>query len=505
MKIFRPEQIREIDASTIRNEPVASVDLMERAATRLFEWYVERFPRSRRILIFTGPGNNGGDGLALARMLAKNRYEPEVFHLHFTESVSDDWKKNRERLKNETSVSFTLIESESQFPRTGFDDIIIDAVFGTGLSRPVSGLPAGIIRQINGSGCTIIAVDMPSGLFSEDNDANNPENIIRADYTLSFQFPRLAFMFRENEVYTGSWSVLPIGLDQRAIFNTKTPWEFLEKTKIASLLRKRRKFDHKGDYGHALLTGGSYGKIGAVVLGARSALRTGAGLLSCYVPSCGNLVLQTAVPEAMVIHDDSELFLKDHILTEKFDAIGIGPGMGTMADSHNSVHYLLRNCKKPLVIDADALNILALNKDWLSGLPENSILTPHPGEFDRLAGKSDTGKARLEKQIEFSQKHNCIVVLKGAHTSVAAPSGEVWFNSTGNPGMATAGSGDVLTGMILSLLAQQYNPVDAAIAGVYLHGLAGDIAAERSCYESVIASDIIDSIPDAFRRIREEN
>lgn len=505
MKIFRSEQIRQIDDFTIRNEPVPSVDLMERAASRLYEWYIERFPRSRRILIFTGPGNNGGDGLALARMLAKNRYEPEVFHLHFTESVSADWKINRERLKNQTSVPFTVIESQKQFPRTGSDDIIIDAVFGTGLSRPVNGLPAEIIHQINGSGCTVIAIDIPSGLYSEDNSTNNPENIIRADFTLSFQFPKLAFMFRENEVYSGSWTVLPIGLDQRAIFNTKTPYEVLEQTKIASLLKKRKKFDHKGDYGHALLIGGSYGKMGAVVLGARAALRTGTGLLSCHVPSCGNLVLQTALPEAMVIHDNSEWFIKDNILTEKFDAIGIGPGMGTLPESFNSVQNLLRTCKNPLVMDADALNILSVNRDWLSILSENSILTPHPGEFDRLAGKSVSGKTRLEKQIEFSQKYNCIVVLKGAHTSVTAPSGEVWFNSTGNPGMATAGSGDVLTGMILSLLAQKYDPADAAVTGVYLHGLAGDIAAERLCYESVIASDIIDGIPDAFRRIREPN
>jgi hydroxyethylthiazole kinase-like uncharacterized protein yjeF len=505
MKIFRSEQIRQIDDFTIRNEPVASVDLMERAASRLFEWYVERFPRSRRILIFTGPGNNGGDGLALARMLAKNRYKPEVFHLHFTESVSADWKTNRERLKKETSVPFNVNESGKQFPRTGSDDIIIDAVFGTGLTRPVNGIPAEIIHQINGSGCSIIAIDIPSGLYGEDNNANNPENIIRADFTLSFQFPRLAFMFRENEIYTGSWEVLPIGLDQRAIFNTKTPFEFLEKTKIASLLKNRKKFDHKGDYGHGLLIGGSYGKMGAIVLGARAALRTGAGLLSCHVPSCGNLVLQIALPEAMVNHDSSERFIKDNILTEKFDAIAIGPGLGTLPESHNSVQNLFRNCKKPLVMDADALNILSVNRDWLSILPENSILTPHPGEFERLAGKSVSGMARLEKQIKFSQKHNCIVVLKGAHTSVTTPSGEVCFNSTGNPGMATAGSGDVLTGMILSLLAQQYDPVAAAVTGVYLHGLAGDIAAERSCYESVIASDIIDGIPDAFRRIREQN
>jgi len=505
MKIFRSEQIKQIDDLTIRNEPVASVDLMERAALKLFEWYVERFPRSRRIMIFAGPGNNGGDGLAVARMLAKDRYEPELFYIHFTETTSADWKINRERLEKETSVPFSVVETIEQFPRTGSDDIIIDAVFGSGLTRPATGLPAEIIQQINKTDCTIIAVDIPSGLSGEDNSSNDPESIIRADFTLSFQFPRLSFMFRENEIYTGIWTVLPIGLDQRAIFNTKTPFEFLEKTKIASLLKKRKKFDHKGDYGHGLLIGGSYGKMGAVLLGARAALRTGAGLISCHIPSCGNLVLQTAVPEAMVIHDNSEFYITDIGTADKFDAIGIGPGMGTMPESHKALHKFLGLYKKTLVIDADALNILSVNREWLSILPEKSILTPHPKEFERLAGKTDSGFARLEKQIEFSQKYNCIIVLKGAHTSVTAPSGEVWFNSTGNPGMATAGSGDVLTGMILSLLAQGYDPPEAAVTGVYLHGLAGDIAAERSCYESLIASDIIKSIPDAFRRIREQD
>jgi len=505
MKIFSSEQIRQIDDFTIRNEPVASVDLMERAASKLFEWYSERFPRSRRILIFTGPGNNGGDGLALARILAKNRYEAEVYHLNFTDSVSADWKINRERLKNETDVPFTVIESGNQFPRNGYDDVIIDAIFGTGLKRPLSGLPAEIVRQINRSGCTVIAVDIPSGLFGEDNDGNDPENIINANFTLSFQFPKLAFMFRENEPFTGSWIILPIGLDQREIINTKTPFEMLENEKILSLLKTRKKFGHKGDYGHGLLIGGSYGKMGAVVLGAGAALRTGAGLLTCYVPSCGNLVLQTAVPEAMVIHDNAAWYIGDTVPTEKYDAVGAGPGLGTMPESHNMVHNLLLNCKKPIVLDADSLNILSVHSDWLPKLPENTILTPHPGEFDRLTGKATSGFTRLEKQIQFSRKLKCIVVLKGAYTSISSPSGEVWFNSTGNPGMATAGSGDVLTGMLLSLLAQGYDPVDAAITGVYIHGLAGDIAAEKSCYESVIASDIINSIPEAFRRIRGQN
>ena len=503
MKIFTSAQVRKIDEYTITNEPIASADLMERAASRLFEWYISRFGRSERILIFAGPGNNGGDGLALARMLAKDRYEPEVYYLGFSDATSDDWKINRERLEKETTVPFNIIKNTDQFPLTATSDIIIDAIFGSGLSRPVEGLAAEVIRQINNSGSAVISIDIPSGLSGEDNSSNNPDHIIKADYTLSFQFPKLSFMFHENEIFTGEWRILPIGLDTRIITSTYTPYTFLEKKQIAPLLKRRNKFDHKGNFGHGLLIGGSYGKMGAIVLGARAALRTGAGLITCHIPACGNLVMQGAVPEAMVIHDNSERFITDTVNTDSFNAVGIGPGMGTQKESQKALHNLLLSCKKPLVIDADALNILSLNKDWLSLLPEGTVLTPHPKEFERLAGKTENSYARLKEQIEFSSKHNCIVVLKGAYTSVTSPGGEVSFTSTGNPGMATAGSGDVLTGMILSLLAQGYDPADAAVTGVFLHGLAGDMAVEKSCYESVIASDIINYIASAFNITRE--
>jgi len=505
MKIFRSAQIRQIDNLTIKNEPVESIDLMERAAASVYEWYKTRFSRSHRVLVFTGPGNNGGDGLALARMLYRDRYEAEVLYVHFTDSNSNDWKINRERLLNETNVHFKVIDNTAQLPLILEDDIVIDAIFGSGLSRPVDGLAADIIRYINESEhSAVISIDVPSGLFCEDNNNNNPDNIIKADYTLSFQFPKLAFMFSDNHRYIGAWTILPIGLNQRAILDTDTPYELIDRTSVARIIKKRNKFDHKGNFGHGLLIGGSYGKMGAVILGSKAALRSGAGLVTCHIPSCGNFPLQAAVPEVMVIHDKSDKFISDINYPDIFDSFGIGPGMGTTEESHDALKRFLVSCKKPLVIDADALNILSANKQWLSLMPEKCILTPHPGEFARLAGKTDSGYERLEKQIEFSKKNNCIIVLKGAHTSVTTPSGDVWFNSTGNPGMATAGSGDVLTGMILSLLAQDYNPADAAVAGVFLHGLAGDIAAVKTGCEALIASDIIDSISGAFNRIRDE-
>lgn len=504
MKIFSSAQIREIDDYTIRQEPVASVDLMERAALKLLEWYRRKFTRSRRILIFAGPGNNGGDGLALARLLEEERYEPELFYVHFSDTTSQDWKINRERLQKSTRVPFRIIDSAEQFPLTGPDDVIIDAIFGSGLSRPVTGLPSEVIRMINQSGRTVIAIDIPSGLMGEDNTSNDYDSIVRADYTLSFQFPKLSFLFRENEIFVGEWVVLPIGLSPGAIAAINTPWELVEKAHVASLLKKRRKFDHKGIYGHALLIGGSAGKMGALVLAARAALRTGAGLVSCHVPAGGNVIMQGSVPEAMVISDRESDYISGIDPTEAFDAFGIGPGMGTRKESGEALGRFLLSCRNPVVIDADALNLLSVNREWLDILPEKTILTPHPKEFERLAGRAASDFQRLEKQVEFSVRYKCVVVLKGAFTSVTDPPGNVWFNSSGNPGMATAGSGDVLTGMILSLLAQGYDTVNAALAGVCLHGLAGDVAAEKLSFEAIIASDIVESISGAYRRIREE-
>jgi hydroxyethylthiazole kinase-like uncharacterized protein yjeF len=500
MKIYRCDQIKQIDEYTIRNEPVASIDLMERAAGQLFKWYTEKFGRSGRVKIFAGPGNNGGDGLALARMLAENRYETEVFFIQFTEHTSGDWQINRKRLEKETGITFTTIKESDEFPLINEEDIIVDAIFGSGISRPAEGLASEIIRLINGSGVTVVSIDIPSGLFGEDSSHVSRDNIIRADFTLSFQFPKLSFMFPENEIYTGEWTVLPIGLDHSTM---STPYTLLEKRLIAPLLKHRNKFDHKGKFGHGLLIGGSYGKMGAVILGAKAALRSGAGLVTCHIPFSGNNIIQTAVSEAMIIHDASENNISGIGKTDNFDSIGIGPGMGTENVSQKALHEFLCQCRKPLIIDADALNILAINKEWTELIPANTVLTPHPKEFERLAGKTANSYERLLKQIEFSVSHKCIVVLKGAYTSVSSPDGNVWFNSTGNPGMATAGSGDVLTGMILSLLGQRYDPVDAAIIGVYLHGLAGDIAAQQHGYESLIASDIIAETGSAFNRLRE--
>jgi len=502
MKIFSTRQIKELDDYTIRNEPIASADLMERAADQLLRWYVRNFDRSRRVLIFAGPGNNGGDGLALARLLSVNRFNAEVFFVKDSGKTSEDWNHNYQRLEKETTVIVNTVESIEHFPFISSDDIVIDAILGSGLTRPAEGLAGGVIEKLNKTDSVVISIDIPSGLFGEDNGSNKPDNIICADFTLSFEFPKLCFMFAENTRFTGEWHILPIGLSSNAIRNTATPYSFLENDYVFSLLKKREKFDHKGKFGHGLLIAGSHGKMGASVLGARAALKTGIGLITCHVPGCGYQVIQTSVPEAMAHVDKNELYTSEIETGDPIDAVGIGPGIGTDTVTQNAFHAFLAVQSKPVVIDADGINILGLNKDWLSELPGKTILTPHIREFERIAEKTDNSFIRLQKQTEFAANYNCILILKGAHTSVATPEGKVIFNSTGNPGMATAGSGDVLTGMILSLLAQGYSPENASVIGVYLHGLAGDIAAAKSGYESIIASDIIDNISNAFLKIK---
>lgn len=502
MKIFRTGQIKEIDKLTIESEPIASIDLMERAADQLQRWVASNFDRSRRVVIFAGPGNNGGDGLALARLLSVNRFNAEVFFVKVSDKTSDDWNVNFRRLEKETPVLFNTIEDIDHFPFISSDDILIDAIFGSGLTRPVEGLAGSVIKKINQTGNVVISVDIPSGLFGEDNSSNNPETIICADFTLSFEFPKLAFMFGENAGFVGEWIVLPIGLNKNAIRNTKTPYQLVEDSFVIPLLKQRQKFDHKGKYGHGLLISGSYGKIGSAVLGARAALRTGIGLVTCHVPGCGYQVIQASIPEAMAITDKNLTVISEADTFDLFGAAAIGPGIGTDQVTQEALHNIILDCDKPLVIDADGINILGLNKNWLSELPRGTILTPHVKEFERIAGKTKNSYQRLERQMEFAAEYNCIVILKGANTSIATPEGKVYFNSTGNPGMATAGSGDVLTGMILSLLAQGYSPENASGTGVYLHGLAGDIASLKSGYESVIASDIIDNIGNAFLKLR---
>lgn len=500
-KILSTSQIRMADEYTIQYEPISSLDLMERASKRLMEWILRFIPANRLITVFAGQGNNGGDGLALARLLMGKDYRVEVFLLKISDSMSKDAEINLIRLSKIREARIFGIQSNNDFPSIQKDALIIDALFGSGLKRPLDGLARELVVHLNKSGAEILSVDIPSGLFGEDNRGNPTESIIRASNTLTFQFPKLAFLFSENSVFTGNWHVLDIGLHSKFIKRADTSWYYVLNEDIRGLIKKRRKFDHKGSYGHALLLSGSKGKTGAAVLSAKACLKTGCGLITVHIPGSSYDIFQSALPEAMCSIDPEENMITNFPVLKTFSAVGIGPGIGTNRSTAGLLKNLLQEVKVPLVIDADGLNILSENREFLKYLPENVILTPHPGEFDRLAGKSEGGYERFLKLTEFSIRHKAIVLLKGAFTSIASPDGLVSFNSTGNQGMATAGSGDVLTGMILSLLAQGYDPRQAALAGVYIHGRAGDLALDVQSYESLIAGDIIERIGSAFKEL----
>ncbi len=499
MKILPVNLIREADAYTIQNEPITSIDLMERAATQCFKWIKKRITGRTLVHIFAGPGNNGGDGLVIARLLHSKGYQVRVYIVKFTENYSHDFQNNLERLRYLDDIAVVEINENDPFPEIGQDDLVIDAIFGSGLSRSVSGFVAELITKLNQSGAIIIAIDMPSGLFADECSVDKKGAIVEADYTLSFQFPKLAFLFPENDKFVGEWHILPIGLMNEFVDKAEVKNFLIHRVDAGMILKPRSKYAHKGNFGHALLISGSYGKMGAAVLASVAALRSGAGLVTAHIPKKGYEIIQTAAPEVMVSIDENDLLFSMHPEMGLFNAVAVGPGIGTEKTTQNALKLLIQNVSFPLLLDADAINILAENKTWIPFLPQNSILTPHPKEFERLVGKSPNNFERNRIQVEFSIKHQVYIVLKGAHSCITTPNGNCWFNSTGNPGMATAGSGDVLTGIILGLLAQHYSPADACILGVYLHGLAGDLAARRMSQEAMIAGDIINNLGKAFR------
>jgi NAD(P)H-hydrate epimerase len=502
MKIFSAKQIAEIDAYTIENEPIRSIDLMERAANEVCKWLMKAFPAPQNCKIFVGPGNNGGDGLALARLLAANKFSVEVFVLRIKNQLSPDAETNLERLQKMKNLDLYEMTSIDSMPWLFKDDLVIDAIFGSGLSRPLEGLALDVVTAINASDANVIAIDIPSGLMGEDNSQNNKRGIVKAKHTLSFQFPKLAFLFAENASFVGDWEVLPIGLHPDIIAKTTTCYKLLTREFVKSLLMSRKKFDHKGTYGHGLLISGSYGKMGAAILASRASLRSGIGLLTTHIPRLGYQIIQTAVPEAMVSIDRSDIIFTEYPDLSPFKAVAIGPGIDKKQNSFRAMIDLLKEVKVPMVIDADAINIIGEHPELKEELPMGSIFTPHLKEFERLVGKSKDAYTRNCLQREFAKNHCVSLVLKGAHTAICSADGSCYFNPTGNPGMATAGSGDVLTGIILSLLSQGYPSHIAAIIGVYLHGLAGDLASVDFGVEALTASDIIDYLPKAWLHLK---
>ena len=504
MKIFPTMRIKELDAYTIEHEPIESVDLMERAATVLTEAIVNRWgDLDTPFTVFAGPGNNGGDALAVARMLALKGYKLSVYLFNIKESLSDDCAFNKECLEDVEGVDFHEITTQFVPPELTERHVVIDGLFGSGLNKPLSGGFAAVVRYINASSAKVVAIDVPSGLMGEDNTGNVPSHIIRAHLTLTLQMPKLSFLFAENEAYVGQWEVLDIGLSEEGMEEMDTDYYLSEPEDFGDMLKPRTKFAHKGVFGSALLIAGSQGMAGASVLAARACLRSGVGRLKVHVPFCNNFIVQTSVPEAMTELDFSETCFATSVEPDDYQAVAMGPGLGQAPETENAVLEQIDLCQNPMVVDADALNLLAEHKSYVGRLPKGSILTPHPKELERLVGSCRNSFERLSKARELAMEAQVYVVLKGAYSAVISPDGLCWFNTTGNPGMATAGSGDVLTGILLALLAQGYEPEVAARLGVFVHGLAGDVAAHKYGAMAMTASDIITALPKVWKTLAE--
>jgi len=498
MKIFSAAQIKAWDAFTILHEPIASIDLMERAATACCKWLIGKNFGTSHFRIFCGKGNNGGDGLAIARLLIEHKCLVTVYILELGNIGSDDFQENLAAL-HECTTDIHFMQSADFFPAINKEDIVIDALYGTGLNKPLEGISAALAHHLNASQAIKISIDLPSGLYADKSSKGN--SIAKAAHTLSFQNYKLAFLLAENEACCGEVHLLHIGLHPDFEEKEIASFEMTDEAAISAIYKPRKKFAHKGTYGHAALLCGSKGMMGAAVLSSLGCLRSGIGKLTTYVPQCGYQVLQTSAPEAMVMTSGEDALLAAEGI-ETLDAVGIGPGIGMYPSHKNLLASVFKKVKAPMVIDADALNIIAENKELLELIPAQSIITPHPKEFERLFGKTSDDFERLTLAIAKAREHNIYIVLKGHYSAICTPAETSWFNSTGNPGMATAGSGDVLTGIITGLLAQGYSPLHAALLGTYLHGLAGGFAALKLSEEAMIAGDLVSCMGEAFRQIQ---
>lgn len=501
MKILTSTQFKELDRYTIEHEPIDSIQLMERAARAIADYLMQLYSSSSRFIIFAGPGNNGGDALAVARILAKNNYCVDAYLFNINGRLSPDCLINKKQLNGYSAINFTEVTSQFEFPHIEASDVIIDGLFGTGLNKPVEGGFAGVIAKINESPASTISIDLPSGLMTEDNTDNNLNAIVKADITLTIGHPKLAFFWAEYQPFIGQVETLDIGLSKEGYASLPSSISTLEESLVVDLLRPRNPFAHKGEMGHALLVSGQYGMAGATILSAQACMRSGAGKLTIHSAELNNQILQTSVPEAILSHDECDTHVSNAIATYTYNAMAIGPGLGTHQDTAEAMHQLLCSYNNELVIDADGINILGTHNNWFIDVPQETILTPHPKELENLVGRCRNSYERMTKARDFAMRLQLYIIIKGHNSMICTPMGNVIINPTGNAGMATAGSGDVLTGILLGLLSRGYSPGEACILGTYLHGLAGDLAANRLGEESLIASDIIRFLPQAFKHL----
>jgi ADP-dependent NAD(P)H-hydrate dehydratase / NAD(P)H-hydrate epimerase len=499
MKILTPQQIKQCDEFTINHLPVTSIELMERAASACAGYISNKLPKPEKVIIICGKGNNGGDGLAIARLLQNKNYSVEVFIIEHSERSTPDFEENLKRyqgqlIKVHSLKDFRILSSPGS--------LIIDAILGNGLNKPLEGMLKEVVEKLNSSRGYKLAIDVPTGLFANSENKKD-QTIFKAEKTITFQTPKLNFLFKENYPFVGDFEILEIGWVKEADNDLETDYFFVTDNEIKSIYKKREKFVSKHNFGHALIVAGSHGKVGAAVLATRACLRGGAGLTTTYSPTCAYSVLQSAAPEAMCISDSNNDFIGSLPDLKKYNSVAIGSGIGIQDQTKRVVADLIQQCNVPLVIDADAINMLAENKTILTTLKPDTILTPHTKEFERLTTTSKTDFEKLSFGIEFAKKYQIILILKGVYTAIIKGDGKVYFNSTGNSSLAKGGSGDALTGIIAAQLAQGYKPFEAAILSVYLHGLAADICTETQGKESVIASDVIEALGSAFAGISE--
>ena len=503
MKIFTSAQIHELDKFSIEHEPIRSIDLMERAAKALTRAITSEWSAATPIVVFAGPGNNGGDALAVARMLLDMNYSVTAWLFNISGRLSEDCAANKSRLLEKRPKALIEVKEEFEPPRLESGMLVVDGLFGSGLNKPLAGGFASLVKYINASPAQVVSIDIPSGLMTEDNTYNIRANIIRADMTLTLQQKKLSFLFPENQQIIGRLKVLDIRLSQEGMEKIEANYTLVEENDIRPLLQKRNPYAHKGNMGNALIIAGSYGMGGCAVLATKACLRAGAGKVTAHTPKQNNVIMQISVPEAIIQLDREETIFSEAVETEDYNAVGIGPGLGTSEQTSIAIISQLRRTQCPIVVDADAINILANHRAWLQQLPKGIIMTPHAKELERLEGHSSDSYERLTKACNLAERLQAFVILKGHHSALCLPDGHVLFNSTGNAGMATAGSGDVLTGIITGLLARGYKQQDACLIGMYLHGLAGDIAARELGEESLIAGDLIQYLPQAFKRLRD--
>lgn len=492
------EQIRKADAFTIANEPITSVNLMERASKAFVGWFINHFPdKALSISFYCGTGNNGGDGLAIARLLKEHHYKCiNVIIARFSDKQSNDFTVNLGRLL-QADIPVTELNTGDAIPGEN-SAIIIDALLGTGLNKPLAGDYERLVKHINNLNSTIVAVDVPTGFFSE-GEVDPDATVIKADLVITFQQPRINFLLPESALYINCWEVVNIGLNEKFIHDLNSSYQFMEEKDIRRILKPRHRFSNKGTYGHALIIAGQAKTMGAALLCASASAHAGAGLTTACVPDSGLVALNSYLPEIMaIVRNEDE---PPEIEWDKFNAVAVGPGLGKGADAVKLLSAIIKNYKKPLVIDADALNLLAADTKLLKTIPAGSILTPHMKEFDRLFGEHKSWWKRLQTGIEQAKNLNIYIVLKNDYTIIITPDGKCFFNPTGNAAMASGGMGDVLTGVIAAMLAQKYSPLEACLIGTYVHGKAGDELALPNRLNVVLPGKLAAQLPATMAKL----